>query len=168
VISIRAPHSNELEQLRDIERAAGQLFAEAGLPDIAAHEPAPVESLAEYSQAGHAWVIVEDDEVVGYAVVDVLGGHAHLEQLSVRPDRGRRGLGGRLLEHVCGWANDEGFPAVTLTTFEHLAWNAPFYSAHGFRVLNEDELGPEMRSLRDEEAKEGLDPTLRVCMRRDL
>jgi GNAT superfamily N-acetyltransferase len=169
VISIRAPRPDELERLRDIERAAGQLFAAAGLPDIAAHEPDSVESLAEYVDVGHAWVIAKDDVVVvGYAVVDIVDGLAHLEQLSVHPDWGGQGLGAQLLEHLCEWARAQHFAAVTLTTFNHLAWNAPFYAAHGFRVLDEDELGPELGRLREEEAKAGLDPTLRVCMQRRL
>lgn len=168
MISIRPPRPDELERLRDIERAAGQLFADAGLPDIAAHEPDSIESLTEYVDAGHAWAIAEDDEVVGYAVVDILDGLAHLEQLSVHPEFGRRGLGAQLLEHVCACARAEGFAAVTLTTFSHLVWNAPFYAAHGFRELTDDELGPGLRLLRAEEADDGLDPALRVCMRRDL
>jgi N-acetylglutamate synthase-like GNAT family acetyltransferase len=86
----------------------------------------------------------------------------------VHPDFGRRGLGAQLLEHVCVCASHEGFAAVTLTTFSHLAWNAPFYAAHGFREITNDELGPGLRLLREEEADDGLDPALRVCMRRDL
>jgi GNAT superfamily N-acetyltransferase len=168
VIAIRAPHADELDRLRDIERAAGRLFSDAGLPDIAAHEPDSVESLAEYVDAGHAWAITEDEGIVGYAVIDIVDALAHVEQLSVHPDWGRRGLGARLLEHVCRWAGENGFAAVTLTTFTHLAWNAPFYAAHGFRALTDDELGPELLQLREEEAREGLDPALRVCMRRDL
>ena len=168
MISIRAARHVELQWLREIEIAAGQVFGEVGLPEIAAHEPYDIATMAKYVDAGHAWAIADDDAAVGYAIVDIVDGLTHLEQLSVHPDSGRRGLGGRLLEHVCEWAGDEGFPAVTLTTFRHLAWNAPFYAAHGFRELADDELGPELRRLREEEAREGLDPALRVCMRRDL
>jgi hypothetical protein len=57
---------------------------------------------------------------------------------------------------------------VTLTTFERVPWNGPYYAGHGFRVLAEDEIGPELRQLRDEEAMHGLDRNLRVCMRRDI
>jgi GNAT superfamily N-acetyltransferase len=168
MISIRPARHEEVQSLREIEIAAGQVFVEVGLPEIAAHEPYDVTTMAKYVDAGHAWVIADDDTAVGYAIVDIVGGLAHLEQVSVHPDWGRRGLGARLLEHVCGWASDEGFAAMTLTTFTHLAWNAPFYAAHGFRELTDDDLGPDLRRLREEEAREGLDPALRVCMRRDL
>lgn len=161
---IRTPRLDELERLRDIERSAGALFAEAGMPEVAAHEPDSAAVLAQYVRAGRAWVIALDDIPVGYAVVTVVDANAHLEQLSVHPDAGRRGLGTQLLQHVCAWALAEGYPAVTLTTFAHLPWNAPFYAKHGFRVLPRDEIGPELRALRDEETAHGLDPALRVCM----
>jgi GNAT superfamily N-acetyltransferase len=166
--SIRPPRRDELESLRDIERAAGSLFAEVGLADVAAHQPESVARLTEYLDARRAWVVVDGGVAVGYALVDIVDGLAHLEQLSVLPDHGRRGLGAALLEHVCEWARERGFVAVTLTTFTHVAWNAPFYAAHDFRVLDDTELGPELRRLRDEETNHGLDPSQRVCMQRTL
>jgi GNAT superfamily N-acetyltransferase len=165
---IRAPRRDELERLRDIERAAGVLFAEAGMPEVAAHEPAPADVLARYADAGRVWVVTLDDTPVGYAVADVVDGNAHLEQLSVHPDAARQGLGTKLLHHVCAWARDQGYATITLSTFSHLAWNAPFYAKNGFRVMTEDELGPGLRAIRDEETALGLDPELRVCMSASL
>jgi len=165
--TIRAPRPHELERLREIERAAGVVFVDVGLPEIAAHEPESIESLAEYARDGRAWVITEHEIPVGYAVVDIVDGFAHLEQLSVHPDRGRRGLGALLVEHVCEWARRQRLAAVTLTTFSSVAWNAPFYAKHGFRAMQDTEIGPELRELQAIEAAHGLDPTMRVCMRRD-
>jgi GNAT superfamily N-acetyltransferase len=166
--SIRAPRPDELESLRDIERAAGRIFADVGLVGVAAHEPESVEALADYVRDGRAWVVTEHDVPVGYAVVDIVDGLAHLEQLSVHPEHGRKGLGAALLEHVCGWARQRRYPAVTLTTFADVPWNAPFYAGHGFRVLTDAEIGPGLRALRAHEAAYGLDPGRRVCMRREL
>jgi GNAT superfamily N-acetyltransferase len=161
---IRSPRPDELEGLRAIERAAGVLFAEAGMPEVAAHEPDPVDVLAQYADAARAWVVALDDEPVGYALLDVVDGNAHLEQMSVHPDAGRRGLGAQLLAHVCAWTRAQGYQAVTLTTFADLPWNASFYAKHGFRVLADSEVGPELRAVRDEETALGLDPKRRVCM----
>jgi GNAT superfamily N-acetyltransferase len=167
-VTIRAPRIDELDTLRDIEWSAGVLFVDAGFPDVADDEPASVEELAAYVRAGRAWVITDEtDAPVGYAIVDVVDGLAHLEQISIVPEHGRKGLGGRLVEHVCDWAAQHNFAAVTLTTFTDVAWNGPFYATHGFRVINDDEQGPELRELRLLEASHGLDPELRVCMRRD-
>jgi GNAT superfamily N-acetyltransferase len=165
---IRAPRRDELPALQDIERDAGRLFLEVGLDAIAADEPASIDELAGYVEDGRAWAVVVDDAPVGYALVDLVDANAHLEQLSVRPGHGRRGLGAALLQHVCQWAAARGFDAVTLTTFTSVPWNAPYYARHGFRVLSEDELGPELRALRALEAEHGLDPASRVCMQRDL
>ena len=166
--AIRAPRVDELDALRDIERRAGALFATVGLNEVAADEPFSLEELDEYRVDERVWVAVENDAPVGYALVDVVDGVAHLEQLSVAPEHGRRGHGAALLGHVCGWARAHDLGAVTLTTFEHVAWNAPYYARHRFRVLRDDELGPELRRVRDDEAADGLDPALRVCMRRDV
>jgi len=98
----------------------------------------------------------------------MVAGCAHLEQISVQPDHGGRGLGAMLLEHVCEWAQEQGFPAITLTTFADVAWNAPFYAKHGFRVVTDADMGSELAARRAYEATLGLDPSRRVCMRRDL
>jgi GNAT superfamily N-acetyltransferase len=165
---IRAPWLDELPELQAIERAAGALFLDVGLDSVAADEPASLEALSGYVADGRAWLICVDDVPVGYALVDVMDASAHLEQLSVHPDHGRQGLGTALLHHVCRWAHEEGFGAVTLTTFSAVPWNAPYYERHGFRALSEDELTPDLRALRALEAEHGLDPALRVCMRLDL
>ena len=59
-------------------------------------------------------------------------------------------------------------PAVTLTTFRDVPWNAPYYERLGFRSLSETELTPELAEVRAREAEPGLDPETRVCMRLDL
>jgi GNAT superfamily N-acetyltransferase len=154
--SIREPRTDELERLREIERAAGLLFNTVGMEDIAADEPLSVVELAGYLADDRVWVVVHEDAVVAYALVDVVDGVAHLEQLSVLPDYGRRGYGAALLAHVCDWARQRDLGAVTLATFVHVPWNGPYYARHGFQ------------RLRDEEAMHGLDPTLRVCMQREV
>jgi GNAT superfamily N-acetyltransferase len=152
------------------------------MPDIAADEPPPVATLEAYRAAGRAWVVTVDDaraggEVAGYVLVDVLdrpsaapgsGGSAHIEQVSVDPAFARRGLGRRLIDHVASEARRWGLEALTLTTFRDVPWNAPYYERCGFRALAEDELGPDLRRVRDGETAHGLDPASRVCMRRDL
>jgi ribosomal protein S18 acetylase RimI-like enzyme len=142
------------------------------MPEVAAHAPMSVDELDGYRRAGRAWVLVPDGvpagEPVAYVVVEVLDGAAHVEQVSVDPAFARQGLGRRLLDHAATEARREGRTAVTLTTFRHVPWNAPYYERCGFRVMDEAELGPELRAKRDAETAHGLDPALRVCMRRDL
>jgi len=70
------------------------------------------------------------------------------------------------VEATCRWAARQGLLAVTLTTFRHLPWNAPFYARRGFRVLSPDELGPGLRAALRGERAQGL--RRRVAMRRPL
>jgi GNAT superfamily N-acetyltransferase len=57
---------------------------------------------------------------------------------------------------------------VTLTTFQDVPWNAPWYSRRGFRVLRDHELTPGLRRRRSLEEAQGLPAELRVVMRFDL
>jgi GNAT superfamily N-acetyltransferase len=85
--------------------------------------------------------------------------------VSVLPHAQGTGVGRALIARVEEWARDEGYAAVTLTTFVDVPWNGPLYAHLGYRVLADDELGPELRAVRDEETRHGLDPDRRVCMR---
>lgn len=54
-----------------------------------------------------------------------------LDQVSVHPDVARRGVGSRLLAEVVARARQQGYTAITGTTFRDIAFNGPFYSKLG-------------------------------------
>jgi GNAT superfamily N-acetyltransferase len=167
-VRIRPVAPDELEILRDIERAAGQSFRDVGMPEIADDEPLPVETLAGYRRAGRAWVTVDGtDRPVAYMITDLVDGNVHIEQVSVHPDHARRGLGRALLDHAGERARADGVPALTLTTFADVPWNAPYYLRCGFRILDESRWTPGLRAIRQREAAHGLDRWPRVCMHRN-
>jgi GNAT superfamily N-acetyltransferase len=105
---------------------------------------------------------------VAYLITDQVDGNVHVEQLSVHPDHSRRAVGRSLLEYAADRAVADGMPALTLTTFSDVPWNAPYYLRCGFRVLKESQWTPELDAIRRREAAHGLDRWPRVCMRRDL
>lgn len=114
--------------LQEIERLAGERIGDVGLPDVADHEPPSVESLARYASAGRGWVAIDNVGLpIGYVLIDVVDGNAHIEQVSVKPDHQGVGVGRSLIEHVSAWAVEAGMSAVTLTTFTDVSWNAPLY-----------------------------------------
>jgi ribosomal protein S18 acetylase RimI-like enzyme len=166
---IRAATPAELPALRDIEQAAGRAFRAIGMPEIADGEPPSPDELAGYQQAGRAWVTVgQNGRLVACLLASLVDGNLHVEQVSVHPDCARRGVGRSLLRHAAVRAASAGRPALTLTTFSEVPWNAPYYERCGFRRLDEAELTPGLRAIRDREAEHGLDRWPRVCMRRDL
>jgi GNAT superfamily N-acetyltransferase len=166
---IRAVRIDELPCLQDIERAAGQCFRDIGMPEIADDEPLPLDELARYRRAGRAWVAVGGaDTPVAYLLADRVDGDLHVEQVSVHPDSSRHGIGRSLLDHLAAQAAADGIPALTLTTFADVPWNAPYYVRCGFRSLDDNTLGPGLRDIRRREAVHGLDRWPRVCMRRNL
>jgi GNAT superfamily N-acetyltransferase len=160
---IRAARPSDFRKLPEIERQAGELFREAGMPEIADHDPFDADELAA---AVVLFVATDDDEEpVGYAMVELVDGHAHLEQLSVLPDHGGQGIGTELLDAVAGWARGQGHTEVTLTTFRDIPFNAPLYAKRGYEILREDEWTDALRDLVAHEATLGLDPAKRVVMR---
>ena len=168
-IAIRTARADDLPVLQQIEIEAGRAFADIGMDAVASDDPFSIAVLLDYLDAGRAWVAVDgDDRPVGYIVVDLVAGNAHIEQVSVRPGFGRRGIGRALIDHVATWARAREMPAVTLTTFRDVAWNAPYYERCGFRMLRPDEVTAELGAIRHHEAQIGLDQWPRVCMRREL
>ncbi|GLW75025.1 GCN5 family N-acetyltransferase [Kitasatospora phosalacinea] len=159
----------ELPLLQEIERAAGGCFREVGMDAIADDEPFSVPELTAFLDAGLAWVAVDGaDRPVAYLVAERVDDALHVEQVSVHPSHARRGVGRGLLEHLAARAAAEGVPALTLTTFADVPWNAPYYARCGFRPVPEDALGPGLRAVRAREAAHGLDRWPRLVMRRPL
>jgi GNAT superfamily N-acetyltransferase len=168
-VRIRAAQAAELPILQAIERAAGQMFADIGMPQIANYDPWPLPVMAARQQAGHLWVVTDDaDEPAGYLMADVVDGCLQVEQVTVHPGHARHGLGRALLDHAAHRAAADGLPALTLTTFAHVPWNAPYYARCGFRILDDAEVTPGLRAIRRREVAMGADQWPRVCMRRDL
>jgi GNAT superfamily N-acetyltransferase len=166
---IRLATSADLAQLALVEQRANAMFADTGLLDTLNAVMTPVEWLREAIALDRLWVAVaSDDQPVGFALATTVDGNAHLDELDVDPAHGRRGLGSALVETVCAWAHQSGFPAITLTTLRHIPWNAPFYEKLGFRILEAPDQSDAQRQLLHDEIAHGLPAEGRVIMRRDL
>jgi len=168
--SIGLARADEVADLPAIEDASGDLFPLEDIP-LALREVAglPLSFFEEARLAHRLWVArgTEAATPVGFAAAILIDAGAHLHQLSVLPDHGRRGLGRALVLQVASWAGQEGFGSLTLTTFRHLAFNGPFYASLGFEPIPAAEQGPEMRAALAREAESGLDPDKRIAMRLD-
>ncbi len=122
---IRPVRPDELALLPVLEAAADTLFA----PFDRGSFPGPA-TPQEFAAA--LVVLVAGDPPVGLCRIDALGDGAHLEQLSVHPDHGRRGVGRALLRAGIEWAGSHDYGELTLVTYREVPWNGPFYASEGF------------------------------------
>ena len=167
--NIRLARMEEVETLKEIEDAAGELFNGLGLLDEDNDPGISPERVAALIELGQGWVICDlEDRPVGMALASEMQGELYLEEIDVLPRYGRQGLGGSLLEHVCDWARLREFRTVTLSTFRDVPWNGPFYRKHGFVDLSEAEWTDYMLEFRAKETSYGLRVEKRVFMRRIL
>lgn len=166
---VRRARPSDLPRLPEIERAAALRFREFGLAELFSTVLTDADDLARACMEGRLWVGTDDADVpVGFALGSVVGGNAHLDELDVHPEHGRRGLGRALVEAVIAWARRHGRPALTLTTLRDVPWNAPFYERLGFRIVGADERGPILDEILREEVERGLPAEGRVAMRLPL
>lgn len=170
-VSIRPATDADIETLRAIEIDAGGRFRAIGLDRVADDPPPDPETLLGYVAAGLAWVAEQrvGDEPpvpVGYALVSVVDGEGHLDQVSVLERASGRGIGSALVGVVVDWSARAGHPAVTLTTYREVPWNGPWYARRGFVEVPDEQLTAGLRAILDRERAMGLEPPARIAMRR--
>ncbi|MBI2424242.1 MAG: GNAT family N-acetyltransferase [Candidatus Hydrogenedentes bacterium] len=162
-IAVATPE--HLPALAGIERAATVLFPEEDVPLELRWGTTDPGALEAACNNGTLWVALDArGAAVGFACAEQQGSCAHLGEVDVLPEHGRQGLGARLVQAVIQWAREAGLSAVTLTTFRHLPWNAPFYARLGFLEVSPDELEDHLRAILERETDSGLDPAKRVAM----
>lgn len=160
---VRVASFEELAGLPRVEAAADALLA--GYLNVQLPPTSDLGGAVEVL-ARAAAVLVVGSPPVGFAQLDVVDGRAHLQQLAVDPMYGRRGLGTALVRACGEWAIRHRFAELTLTTFAHIPFNAPFYARMGFRVIDDAVLPAGLAVLRRREAASGLDALgTRVAMR---
>ena len=161
--------SKHLAAIPVIELAAAALFSEDDLPPevrfLVTHQDDALSAQVD----GRVWVAVTDDgTVVGFAISTMLDGNAHLDEVNVLPQHSGKGVGRGLIEAVTVWARSEGFHRLTLVTFRHVLWNAPFYRRIGFEQVSDDDIGEEIVELLVSEKKFGIDIDKRLVMEKWL
>ena len=159
-LAVRPATPDEFERLQWIELDSERLYETVGIG------PFP-EDPTLVGPEGAVIVFAAGDPAVGFVSVALVDGDAHIDQLSVLPGHGGRGIGRDLLDRAVLWARDEGLSGVTLTTFRDIPWNAPFYQRVGFAVVADP--GPGLAAVRTHERDSGVDAMgPRVAMRFDL
>lgn len=166
---IRPARAADVEAIREIERAAGQAFASVGYPDVARHDPTPAAALRDAITDGALFVAVTpSDDPVGFLLCTEIDGDLYVQELAVHPDHAGHRLAVPLLAAAETLARSLGLPALSLTTFRSVPWNAPYYERLGFHILSDNQIGPSLRFVIARQKAAGLDVANRVAMRRYL
>lgn len=128
-VLIRRATEADVAVLPALEAAAGALFRGLGMDEVADDPPPEVAVFAAAERAGRLLVAVIDGKVVGFALLRELDGALHVDQVSVAPEAGRRGIGRGLMDAAADLASQQGFSVMTLTTFRDVRFNGPFYAS---------------------------------------
>lgn len=116
--------------------------------------------------AGRAvWVAARPDGTpVGFAIAGDLGGAFWIDEISVDPNHGRRGIGTALLKAVIEHARWAFYNAVMLSTFRNVPFNRPWYERHGFMEANPTDLSPVLFNKFTQEVPPGVPASDRLAM----
>lgn len=149
------------------------MFSAIGMEQIA-NDPPPARRLLRTAIGrGLLWVAVDQGDtaagdVVGYGFASHLDGNLHLEQVSVRPEFARRGIGAQIFLALESGAASSAMLISTLFTFADVPWNAPYYQRLGYQELPESSFGPQLaNAFRLEQLADGDGPS-RIAMYKQL
>ncbi len=136
-----------------VERAARSLLADHGVHLDAVALPAGFEEPTGWTIA---FVAEADGQVIGMVRLEELTPDLiALDQVSVDPGHARQGVGRDLLRLAANAAKDQGYAAMTGTTFRDVVVNGPFYASLG--CVEDPDPHPTMVERRRVEAAVGLD-----------
>jgi GNAT superfamily N-acetyltransferase len=166
--TIRAIRPDEVALVPAIERDAAARFREVGLDAIADGDVSSEAFIRAVMAKGAALVAEFDGMLVGFALAGVLDDALHLYELSVATAHHGRGVGGRLLAALDREAARRHLPAVTLSTFSDVPFNAPFYARRGFTPVEREDWGPAFHLLHGAELAAGIPVERRVFMRKEI
>lgn len=161
---IRLALAHEILELPTIEKYAGQRFLSLDMAALAYDPPPSPQIFVDAYMGDRLWVACITGQLVGYGFATIIDGHAHLEQTSVHPDHAGHGIGRQIIEAMCNWAATASLQPVTLTTFAHVPWNAPYYRRFGFVDMPDADAGPELVELLAAERASDLGHWQRICM----
>ena len=134
---IRIALPDDAPLLPRIELSAAQVFrALDGLSWLADTATMSVERHRQLIALSTCWVVVDADaQPQGFLSAERQGDALHIHEVSVAQAMQGQGWGRKLVETAQGYARSHQLRSVTLTTFKHVPWNAPFYSRLGFKPV---------------------------------
>ena len=159
---IRLARAQDAGLLPAIEQCAAQAFRSIeDLGWLAEAASISVECHRQWIALSTCWVVVDTHgQLQGFLSAERFGDDLHIHEVSVAQPLQGQGWGRRLVETAIHHARAQQLCAVTLTTFKHVPWNAPFYRRLGFEPHTHQRLE---NTLADEYAQ-GFVPGSRCAM----
>lgn len=165
---IRKGRDLDISLLPAVERSAAFLFRTVDLGHVADGPTTDSSLLSSMIKSGHLWVAVnKGDEPIGFIGGHDLDGYFYVAELSVAQEFQRQGVGKALIQRLAKDVKEEGFKAITLTTYRDLPWNGLWYGKLGFLEVSAEELGGHIEVLR-KEGQHGHDMKRRCAMKKTL
>jgi len=162
---IRKAAPVEINILPQLELEAAELFRETKHAASIPAAPASLENFREAREAGLLLIAVLPQGITsGFALAEIIDLGIRLAGVDVLPRFGKNGIGAALVKSIISLAEEKKHKYLTLTTFKHVPWNAPFYKKLGFRVMNSEEFTPDILSIVQQEYKQCLLPEERCLM----
>lgn len=168
--SIRTANSDDIARMIAADIAASELFRSTGLiyemPTVP--DGVPAEILRDAIKEDMLIAAAFNGLAVGFALTSVRGdGDFYLDQLSVDPEHGRRGVGRALVVECFKKTERFGYKEIYLSTFRKLPWNGPFYKTLGFKELPRRKLQDWMLEIENAQREE-MDVSQRCFMVRNV
>lgn len=168
-VDVRLATRGDAPLFPDIERSAAQAFrAIDELGWVADGNPMPAEEHHRFIDAATCWVVADAVGVYGFLSAERVADALHIHEVSVARAYQGLGWGRRLMEAAAAHASSVRLHAMTLTTFGHVPWNAPFYERLGFRREDISSLDRRLADTLRAEYQQGFAPGSRCAMVRPL
>ncbi len=170
-VKIRPTKKSDIKALQAVEISASKAFLSIeGLAAFADDNCATKEQHLSAIEPETSWLAeTGDGKPVGFLAAIPEEGTLHIYEISVHLDYQKRGIGRSLMAHAEEHAKSLGLAGMTLTTYRHVPWNAPFYEELGFCILTPEAYGPRLAGILAEEISSGVPvPEHRCAMRKQL
>ena len=164
-MTISAAKPEHFSALRAIELAAFETLREAG----AVTGQAVANSLEEFHDFSRDGLLLaafaSDSTPIGFIAANFENIWLHIAEIDVHPKWQRRGIGKLLLQTLLSYGQQRGLAGATLTTDNMAAFNAKFYAALGFEIVQDQSCPQHLITQKAEEVRMGFNPARRVAMR---
>ncbi|WP_169711715.1 GNAT family N-acetyltransferase [Henriciella litoralis] len=166
---IRDGRSSDAPSVIAVDIAASDLFRPTGLlSKDALGDHVSADAINAAIDRGLMKVaVVESGDVAGFLMASIQDGDLYIDQISVSPDFGRRGIGTALMKTAEDMATNLGINSILLSTFRDLAWNGPFYASLGYGVIPKHAYSSFMKEVEAAQAP-FMDVSLRIFMRKTV